>query len=299
MQNFDAILGDRRQRYLATGYRRVCRSLEISPSFPAEGGELREGRATATVAYPPDWSHKPGGTVAPHLSSLDGMLLGEELARTRARSRYGETTRRAVLTDIDIKAGAKPIETRHPLDVTWSEAMAGNVLTCHARIAGMRVTATARIARERERPAPRQPDLQEGADVESWVEALDLPGGTLQSLHTAAGLPGRNAGRIPDQTFSLSLPDFLRLAAQAAQLLIYETDGISRSASNNIWMRRASFTVDDDITPPDRQHRMVTQLVKENSLSRAGYLARTFEVEFSLNEMMHCTASLAYSSASD
>src|SRR5690349_16564634 len=106
-ENVDDRLGPAEKRFFGTGFRRSEHTIR----------RLRVGAgridAAAAVRYPADWSTKGEVDQLPHLSTVDVLVLGAQLAELQVAQAYGlDPGRRSSmwLRRVRIQAGRAPLE---------------------------------------------------------------------------------------------------------------------------------------------------------------------------------------------
>ncbi|WP_324761578.1 MULTISPECIES: AvrD family protein [Brevibacterium] len=299
--SFDDILGDPTKRYLSHRYRLVTHTILAGSSAVDSLAASERRNVIGSVAYPDNWSEKPGGSMPPHLSSLDGLTLGAMLTclRSRAGAPTDDPAGPPVLTAIRIRAGALPETDLEAVPVKWNEAIGSGKRLTNMRFGRMSVStgveaasalpsltdaAVERIGVQRW----SNPSCSEAraTEIKSEIVGLDPAQGTLTSEHKAAE---------SSNELALGYDDFLRLSAQAAQILIYSFDGVDRDVSTNVWMRSADFALNPLAEFHDGPARMRSRIAGSRSLARGDTRFRTFDMEFELDGLFACTASLAYS----
>jgi hypothetical protein len=270
--SIDEHLGPASGRYFGEGFKRVDHALtELSL------GQL-DGRgcvaATATLSYPGDWSRKSAGSLRPHLSSIDGLVIAVELADAYLTHSFGldlARRRRAWVRSFEMRVAAPteelesfPVSARHegctPVlggycdFVSTFACLVGTIrvtceieheiATCDAR-AGRYATADellgdALLRHYGDAYKRRTQDIAEvatSADDETVRAAI----GVRDPLATVdLGLGGAYQPAV-------SMVDCLLSMAQLAQVLAYSLDSVQRAESNTFWMRRLSFSADTPV----------------------------------------------------
>ncbi|MCC8929101.1 AvrD family protein [Rhodococcus sp. I2R] len=259
-------LGPRETRFFGEGYKRARHDLDVL----AHQRDSLEG--IASVSYPDDWSKKGDASQRAHLSTVDVLLFGVQVAELILVGRYGltETGRRqSWVRSASIAGGASPVEdSLSALAVAgllrstagFGSAMVSSVVT--VKIASLNVKVeivhppTSTNALEPDLAATRGL-LAESRDQlyrdgykrnEVNVETVLVePGGTQGSGALSIG-PSAGAARAPftglEGQFG-AVPSFIDAfvaALQAGQVLLYELDGIKRAESNTLWMRRTRIS---------------------------------------------------------
>lgn len=275
------LLGPPSGRYFGHGYRAVTRRL-TAVRADADRGTYS---ATGQLVYPSSWSVKSTGTLVPHLSSIDTLVLAVGATCDALMSTYRldpSDLADAWLRDIRITAGAHPDEDLECVAVTVRLAPIG---ATDDQVGS--VTADFVVGSLRGRLViclPRTPAVRDDAREISSVDPLglyehtfathcvDVDELTLASdctsirgralvavespLHAASGLESAYGPTV-------SFVDALVGAAQLAQILLYRLDDVDRSRSNTLWMRKLHLTARTPIRP------ITAPLAGEMSVRRA------------------------------
>jgi Pseudomonas avirulence D protein (AvrD) len=273
-RHIDDYLGPGETRFFSHGYRRATYDVRDVHIEPAAAGP--QVTATVSVAYPADWSRKKAGhDLRPHLSTVDMLVLGAQLAELYLAHAYaldavaqaGAWLRRVTLTagtspqeDLaDIPAAATLRET-----VPAPDADGGFVSTFDCRVGAMRgryevihtlnrrVDEGVRYATPDELLGPaaaRYSGLGFTTGSQS-VQGVTVDMAALTAEATAWLFPaaGVSAGLEGVYQPSVSMLDCFVVNLQLAQILMYELDSISRADSNTLWMLRTVLEAEH----PDR-----------------------------------------------
>jgi hypothetical protein len=81
-----------------------------------------------------------------------------------------------------------------------------------------------------------------------------------------------------DYPSSLSILEGIVALAQLAQVLIYEVDGLDRSRSNNLWLRRATMTRLNPDEPKASSAEATVSIERTNRLRLRAGTWRTFDL---------------------
>lgn len=285
-ENVDDRLGPADKRFFGAGFRRSSHTIR----------EVRFGAgridAWAGVRYPADWSSKGGVDQLPHLSTVDVLVLGAQLAELQIAQAYGlDAGRRATmwLRRVRIRAGREPLEDG--LDDFAVSAVAVDAAMTDAVIAGFRVSAVdcqigpLRIRCEIEHPQPsavgpagvpnsREPTLGDpharfyGAGFRAYragVRQVEVDSGAVRATATAHVSADRHqAGEGVDgfRQPSISMIDCFTVGLQLGQILLYELDGIDRASSQTLWMRQTTLEAAEPT--PERPGAAPVRAVLEN-----------------------------------
>ncbi|GAA3837402.1 AvrD family protein [Streptomyces chiangmaiensis] len=280
LRSVDDYLGPAESRFFSRGYQRAEYAVHGITVLPAQTGELCV-TASADLSYPADWSKKKDGVdLRPHLSTVDALVLGVQLAEVHlARARRLDAVQRRTtrLRKIVLRAGNEPQEelTGVPLSATWlrSEPLAadaGRALSVYdCTVGGLRVRC------ELEHPAPAG-DTETQAVFGSLAEALgegelrfygegfkfrrhtveevrvDTPALSAEAEVRFTAVPGSPAateGVEGEHSDCPSLIDCFVVNLQLAQILMYELDGLSRANSNTLWMMQTVLEAPEHPVP--------------------------------------------------
>jgi hypothetical protein len=257
----------------------------------------RRATGRAAVTCPPDWSSKAGAATAPHLTSVDALALStwlvEALLVNGYELRAGQLSR-AWLRRFVMKSGAEPYEDldnvgldiiereRHPsrlLPGGWSshfDCSVGNIrVRCeieHDTVFAPRPVGPDRpelvVPAARRHATAYRDHLHEITDI-----ILDLPSrvaaATVRSVDAAA--PARAADELGGAYQPAGgLQDSMIVLAQVGQALLYELDGLDRTQTNNLWMRRVDMWRDNPHQPLDIAESCVTRVKRSSVVDYAG-----------------------------
>jgi hypothetical protein len=262
LKSIDDYLGPGETRFFSRGYQRVTYE---TGEVVVDPGQTRVS-ATATLRYPADWSRKAVGTdLVPHLSTVDSLVLGVQLAEAYLAHGLGldaRARRSARLRRVRLQAGTTPQEdlAAVPLraDLRGTEPLPGapgrsvSVFDCRAGV--MRARCTVEHASPTAEPGPEEAvpasldDLLGPAAgrlygtgfqhtrhgiydvrVDPATLRADASARFTAAAHTPDGIDG-------DVQPSLSPVDSFVTVLQLAQVLMYELDSIERGRSNTLWM---------------------------------------------------------------
>ncbi|KUL32252.1 AvrD family protein [Streptomyces regalis] len=280
----DDYLGPGERRYFGGGFRRVRQRLAaISVVGRAES---TEATARASVSYPSDWSAKGTGTeLVPHLSSVDALVLGAQLAEILLGHAYrldAGARSRMWLRSVRMRAGAHPQEDLDRLAVHGVARPAESVhVTDGLRVSPIRfrigsmevwcevqheVSGGYRPDGAQTRHASVEEALGEphrryfaelfrhrGQHVTGLT--VDRESGRVDATAHITPAPGesplRSTGLEAAYAPSASMIDAITVMGQLAQVLLYEIDGLDRSDSNTLWLRQAALSTRLPLRPLD------------------------------------------------
>jgi hypothetical protein len=262
----DAYLGPGESRFFGEGFKRVRHELRGIAVFPAGNGEPTRVDAVAGISFPANWSRKGDTAQRPHLSTIDVLVLGAQLAEVAVVHSRGldATERRGMrLRQVRIRAGRRPAEEgldEAPVSgrvvASYAADVPGTSLTIVAcSIATLTVSCTVHHATGRPVGAAASFDSLEDAlgdpalrtygaaykSVRQVIGDIDIAGDNLSATASVRFEPtkggtsdrtGLDAGVIP------SLVDVFVTGLQLGQVLLYRLDQLPRTKSNTLWMRR-------------------------------------------------------------
>ncbi|POX64077.1 hypothetical protein C3492_06715 [Streptomyces sp. Ru62] len=314
LTSIDDYLGPSETRFFSRGYQRAgyrVRDVVVTPADAPDAG----ARATVDVTYPADWSRKKDGTdLRPHLSTVDALVLGVQLAELHLAHGYGldgAARTRMRLRKVVLRAGGAPQEelTDIPLAarLVRTEELPGpsaRHLSVHdCTVGNLRVrceiehgiaTRTVEEARHESLEKALGPGTErfwgEGfknrrhliRDVRVDLEAL----AARADVHFAPEPDAGREGIEGDTQPSVSLIDAFVVNLQLVQVLMYELDSISRAESNTLWMMQTVLEAPEDGFPvPDRPHAPVVAeaaLTGKRLLPLRGGIWRSVEIKAGL-----------------
>ncbi|MFD9128012.1 AvrD family protein [Kitasatospora sp. NPDC059571] len=275
LHSIDDYLGPGETRFFSRGYQRAgygVHGLTATPAGAADPGV----RGLLDLDYPADWSRKKDGTdLRPHLSTVDALVLGVQLAELHLAHAYGlsPADRRTVrLAKVVLRAGTAPQEdllgvpvsarlrTTEPAGDRYRsvhECAVGNlrvrVETEHPIVS--RTAAEARFGSLAEALGPGEPRFYGEGFKFRRHEITDVAVDGAEHAATAAvrftrtdGAPDPDEGIAAGGRPAVSLIDCFVVNLQLAQVLMYELDGLSRAESNTLWMTQTVLTAPEEGT---------------------------------------------------
>jgi len=271
--SIDHHLGPARGRYFGEGFKRVDHALT---DLRIGGGSVA---ARATLTYPADWSRKSSGSLRPHLSSIDGLVIAVELADAYLTHAFGldlSQRRRAWLRAFEMRVTAPTeelasfgVRAQHAGCAPSRSGRCDHVSSFICHVGTIRVTCAI------------EHDIATGAGGEGrYATADELLGGAAgrhygdaykrRTQHiddvATSGAAIRATVAVDDPRGavdvglggaygpSVSMVDCLLSMAQLAQVLAYDLDRIERAGSNTFWMRRLSFQTATPVHPLGDRH---------------------------------------------
>jgi hypothetical protein len=266
LRSIDDYLGPGETRFFSRGYQRA--EYSVYGITVAPGGVDEPGVTARTdLRYPADWSKKKDGVdLRPHLSTIDALVLGVQLAELHLTHAFGlgDAERAAMrLRKVVLRAGTEPQEDLTGIELAATptrfeedqEAAGGHVSTYDCVVGGLRVRC------EIEHPVVRRATVSTG--FQSLPQALgpagprfygegfklrrhsiDDVGVDVAELRATARIRFAPVPGSPAPTWgiggadqpSVSLVDCFVVNLQLAQVLMYELDSLTRESSNTLWM---------------------------------------------------------------
>lgn len=287
LTSVDAYLGPGATRFFGAGHQRVqyeFLDLAIEPDGTVRGH--------ACVSYPTGWSTKATGPLRPHLSTIDALILGADLAEAALRGTNGDAWT-GWLRRVDIRAGAAPYEEGLDRVAVGASIVstAGDgdgdapvsVVECAVANMVVRCEVEHGLAGRTDLPlyggyrGRRQ--LIEDVTVDVARERADASVTILASGDQVAPV--------------ITLVDSFVVALQMGQVLLYELDGVERAHSNTLWMRNTTITCRTPHPPIDQRIAVTTSLTASRLLKGRGATWRSATVEADVNGV-HARCSVAH-----
>lgn len=314
-------LGPADRRFFGKGYKRADQKLRnLVVTRRADSSVLVSGRAA--VHYPQDWSRKGTHDQPPHLSTIDVLLFAAELGELALahglRLDAGQRAAARVVA-VRIKAGRKPVEDGlddFPVEAVLTSATTGataDVSRVDCQIGALSVEL--RIAHAPGTPRAESalypsPDTVLGASSaryyarghkaktqfleDLWVDTADQRARALVRVHSDRVDTGHSAGLDSANHANVSYIDTFVAALQLGQILLYELDGVQRSASNTLWMRQTDLAACDDPADSAPVGMLEVHLAQSRLLPRAdGSQWRSADIVAELNGI-RMTCSVAH-----
>ena len=268
----DDYLGPGDRRFFGKGYKRADQQLHQIRLEPTADGS-GTARARAQVGYPTDWSRKGKSDQAPHLSSIDVLLIAGELTEAYLVHTYrldADQRQRLRLSNVSIKAGNQPVEddlTGFAVDVTFTPGPNAGTSRADCQVGNMRV----RLDVEHPHTTPATdpadhpdlhallgpPELRPFAHAHKHrAQRIDQVSLAPERTDAGAVLTVRREGPAGLAVTGLeshshrgtSLIDAFVTVIQLGQILLYEFDQVDRADSSTLWMRH---TLLESRTPGD------------------------------------------------
>jgi hypothetical protein len=309
----DDLLGPASGRFFGNGYRRIGQHVG---GFSWDSAD-RSLRAVAGVVYPADWSVKQlDQSLAPHLSTIDGLVLAAQLSDAALTLDLGldaEQRRTMWLRRVEIRAGSQPDELgldALPASAQVQPAQGEALLDGHrislvvCRVGRMTVRCTVEHPAGRgTQGTPPRPEAEPGAELlgaagqrvygtgyqrcrQLLTEVTADPDAAeptaLAWLALTDDLTDPPADQGLEGAFQpgLTLVDAFVAALQLGQVLLYELDGVSRSESSTLWMRRTVLTAETPPTPLAEAVPVTVELNGAQVLDSREALWRSADIQF-------------------
>ncbi|WP_020141207.1 AvrD family protein [Streptomyces sp. 351MFTsu5.1] len=317
----DDYLGPGEKRFFGDGYKRAVQTLGdiVLDVGPDGAGSVR---ARASVRYPEDWSRKGRRNQAPHLSSIDVLLLAGEVAEvylTHALGLDARSRSEMRLRKVRMKAGTSPVEealdgfeVRAAITSLPPQAhTARRVSVADCQVGALRVRCEIEHPAGTVRPGTGgyhgPDDLLGPAELRPFraahktksqlIQDLRVDLGELSARATVGSRSSAPAALTVQGLESYSHPatsilDVFVCAIQLGQILLYELDGVPRSESNTLWMRQSVLTIADTARPVTSPAPLSVRLAEPQLLTtREGDTWRSVEIAGELQHMsVTCSA---------
>lgn len=302
-QNVDDYLGPASRRFFGAGFKRSRQRIR---HIDVANGQVS---ARAGVSYPADWSSKGDVDQLPHLSTVDVLTLGAALAEIELMHRWrlsAEQRNTMWLSSAKIQAGRAPLEDG--LD-DFEVSARGVASNADARTPGFAVSTVdsmvgpLRIRCDIEHPvvapAPRGGHYPDDEDVLGEASgrlygdrfkqtSVTVGHVTIDRTHDRSAAiasitdtsPGSSPGTGLEGSYasSVSIADVFAVGLQLGQILLYERDGVDRSDSNTLWMRKTVISCDTPVRPATGPLPVRTSLSDSKVLEVADEVWRAADV---------------------
>ncbi|WP_093616678.1 AvrD family protein [Streptomyces indicus] len=314
LKSVDDYLGPGETRFFSRGYQRAQYKVNDITVTPADGPDAGV-HATVDVSYPADWSRKKDGTdLRPHLSTVDAMVLGVQLAELHLAHGYGlddDSRTQMRLRKVVLRAGGAPQEDLAGIPLTARlvrsvemDELPGRYLTVHdCAVGNLQVrTEIEHSITTRALDESRHTNLEQAlgpGEQRFWGEGFKERRHFISDVHvdTDAHIAKADVHFAPepmsarrgidgDWQPSVSLVDAFVINLQLVQILMYELDSISRAQSNTLWMMQTVLESAPDPTElpvaPEQAQLAQAALTGTRLLPLRGGIWRSVEVEAQL-----------------
>lgn len=243
--DLEQYLGPASSRFFSEGYKassHAFSSLELSPDGLELAGEV-------TIDYASGWSQKQNIDQQPHLSTVDVMVIGVRCAVRLLRAAAETTTRDKATIHIEkivVIAGTAPVEDLTGLPLTAKVLRTvtrdGN-LTVHVETKVSSMTVRVAVCLYTDGTVQNSRAL----DSDYWDGGYRVGGHTMGpvrledsplSAHSTLRSWRSNSSTASEPTYL----DAFVVLMQLGQVLLYESDGITRAESNTLWMQQVVLT---------------------------------------------------------
>lgn len=247
--DIDELLGPAAGRFFGSGYRGTDPRLLSLQGCGPDQPHRWEASGRAAVRIGSLWSTKGEARPTPHLSTVDAIVVAQQVCTRFGSLPAGPGPDRGRLTRLRIAAGDTPTEQDFenlPVRAVRQDDPDGGSTELTVTVASMRVnvrTAAGTPARGTDRwdEAPYARRALRLEDVR-----VGGPGGNAAAVLSSSDLSWPRDGL--EDVAGWTLTDCFVAVLQLGQVLLYELDGLSRSSSDTLWMRQTTITVD----PPSR-----------------------------------------------
>lgn len=319
LSSIDDYLGPGETRFFSRGYQRAeyeVYGITVRPSSTADAPCVA---GYVDLRYPADWSRKKDGVdLRPHLSTVDALVLGVQLAETHlvhAHRMDRDEQRRMRLRKVVLRAGNAPqedlkgVELSAKLVVCKEDASAagGHVSVYDCGVGGMRARCEfehrASAAEEEAKRYETFEAVLGSATSRLYGEGFKRRRHTIHDvnvdideLRAHADTKFREEGSVPLSADGVeggdepvvSLIDTFVVNLQLAQVLMYELDGLTRATSNTLWMMQTVLSAGPSRTPlpePETRLQADTAVTGSRLLPLRGASWRRVELSGALGAM--------------
>jgi hypothetical protein len=321
-QTIDAHLGAASTRFFGEGFRKVRHRLGDAEVVVAGDGRLQVV-ARGTLTYPQNWSVKTTGSLTPHLSTIDAFVMAVEASELLLVRVYGLGPRersRAWIRSADFRAGATPQEDLGDFPVSASIATTRpnggplgltfvSELDCRIGSVKVRMSIEHDVARIRhEVGAIGAPDEVLGESSARFygagytarrhvIDDVRREGEATVSARVRIDGWGDDRALCDDlggeYRPAVSIVDAMTAQPQIAQALLYDLDGIDRSESHTLWMRRAAVTATTPHRAIEAPFTMIATVARSRLTPVGGVTFRSTDFVGSFQGLA-CSYSLAH-----
>jgi hypothetical protein len=310
-ETVDDALGPAAGRFFGDGHRQVEHAVHGIVVDGADGSGVDRIAASASVSYPASWSAKGAASseLIPHLSTIDAVVMAACLGErylAQVRGMEERLRRRAWLRSVQIRAGSAPQEDLADFSIEAKVvdskpspvSLCGHLTTFDCRIG--QIKARCEIEHESDTPhranrtlgTAEEPLCEDGSlyytggyrhtrrDIEDLC--IEPAAGTAAALVAIMEPDGPQTGLEAEYRPSLSGIDGIVIAAQLAQVLLYQIDGVDRGATGTLWMRRASWAYQTPYQPVANPFVATVSTVKNRLIDKGGARWRTAEFQAQL-----------------
>ncbi|WP_051385836.1 AvrD family protein [Actinokineospora inagensis] len=295
----EEVLGPAAGRFFGAGYRRADYTVAdvVLPGTPDE-----DATAVVDMTYPADWSRKKTGVdLRPHLSSVDILVLGAQLAEAHLASALGldgAAGERMWLRKAVLRAGLTPQEDLIGLPASARRVAAepvgpGLVVSVvDTQVGAMR----ARLEIEHDASnGPARPgrhasiddvlgpaaDRYFGTGFQTRGQLLDDVEVTADAATASVGVDGDRAwtGLGAGYGPGVSFVDCFVVCLQLAQVLMYRMDRVARGESNTLWMLNTTLSAARAARPWERRMPARTAIRGSHLLAVRGGTWRNVDID--------------------
>jgi hypothetical protein len=317
ISSIDDYLGPGETRFFSRGYQRAAYRVKGLAADAADAPQTGV-RGTVDVSYPADWSKKKQGTdLRPHLSTIDALVLGVQLAELHLAHAYGlgpDDLSVARLRKVVLRAGSEPQEDligiplsaclKSPADQPDADGLYRSQYECRVGMLRVRCEIDHPIVRRAYRDAEFESfDAVLGPGSSRFYGdgfrlrrhsiqdiALDLDELVAEAavrFTTVPGSPVPTEGIGGARQPAVTLVDCFVVNLQLAQVLMYELDGLSRANSNTLWMMQTAMTApaEPDLLVLDDEDALLrtrTAITAKHLLNVRGGIWRNVDLRASL-----------------
>ncbi|MBE8597630.1 AvrD family protein [Xenorhabdus sp. BG5] len=227
--NADSYLGASESRFFGSGYKKVDYIIKEEKILN------NEYKSILTLVYPENWSIK-SKKLNPHLSSIDVILMSA-YASGKLLNQFDHSYYK--ITSMIIRSSRVPVEKliNIPINIGLNNCEEG-VIYLRGKVGNMQVQLKVERREFNDRLLNSIFSRWEFKDVNHEINDV-----LLENKYKSKALVIKTAfGEIIDD---IDYIDAFVSSLQIGQILLYELDGITREASNNLWMRSIKINESD------------------------------------------------------
>jgi hypothetical protein len=249
MNTIDEYLGSFNSRYFGAGHKETTYHLKK---------EIKDkDEYVFSMKQKGIWSEKNGVEQTAHLSTIDGIILGNMAAEIFLHNELMISSEQLYLAKFDIKAGSSPIENLNAVSVACTKSQINDkIIELHYRISGMKIILTYKNINETAiTRIPRSPLYTFAAEADflsnhlrflkheiTNIDSIGVKGiicDVQRKGKVPSGMQGANSGikEIP------SLIEWLVIFSQMAQVAAYNFDCMEREDSHTLWMKHVQAEI--------------------------------------------------------
>jgi len=238
-EEIDALLGSRDSRYFGEGYLKT--NYSIGNFKILDGAEGLCFSCVGSVHLPDLWSKKGETIQTPHLSTIDVIELSlESLRHLLHNTFHGKYLSATALKSISIVAGNSPVE-----ESLGSVSVVGKVRQseCNEFLVDLSIANMDLQLEYSSKKAIGSPLISTSKQP---IKVENIMALANDQRNAACGIVTPLSHHLNE---AWSISSCFAAALQLGQTLLYELDGIKRSESNTLWMKRTKISLTQGLSP--------------------------------------------------